>query len=256
MVGTPGKVDQRIFPLTTSPASVPPRTSGSPAGNAVVAELRRTGQQRLHDLPAARIRHVHDIDASPQLEQFDREVALGADPRGRIIQLPRPRLGLGDELDHGVGEVGQSNHQVGRSAQQRNRHEIPGRIEGHRLVEQWVHHQYARRQKERVAVGLGTRGNAHGDIAAGAAAIFHDDALPELLGQRVHDDPRQNVHRAYRCERNDHADGPGGGIALRCSGARQPVKGRHRGRGQCAATARQRFAQPDALRRASSVFCQ
>ena len=35
MVGTPGKLGQRVSPLTTSPASVPARTSGSPAGNAV-----------------------------------------------------------------------------------------------------------------------------------------------------------------------------------------------------------------------------
>jgi hypothetical protein len=48
--------------------------------------LRRIGQQRLHHLPAACIRHVHDIDAGAQLEEFDREVALGADPPRRIIQ--------------------------------------------------------------------------------------------------------------------------------------------------------------------------
>ena len=35
MVGTAGNVGQRVFPLTTSPASVPARTRGSPAGKAV-----------------------------------------------------------------------------------------------------------------------------------------------------------------------------------------------------------------------------
>ncbi len=195
------------------------------------AELRGAGEQRLHHLAAARIGNVHEVDPGAQLEQLHREVPLGADPGRRIVELAGRGLGLGDEVEHRLRDVVLRQHQVGRGAEQRDRHEILVRVERHALVQQRIDHQRRGAEQQRVAVGPGARRRCDADIAAGAAAVLDHDRLPELLRKRIGNDARQDVDRTTGGERNDQADLRGRRIFLRqrrrseCNAARRARPG-------------------------------
>src|SRR5215468_5094896 len=81
------------------------------------------------------------------------------------------------------------------------------------------------REKQRVAIGLGTGGSRGSGGAAGAAAIVDDDILPERLAQRLAQDARRGIGRASGREIDDKRDGTAG-ILLR----RGKRHGRHRRR--------------------------
>jgi len=77
------------------------------------------------------------------------------------------------------------------------------------------------REKQRVAIGLGTGGSRGSGGAAGAAAIVDDDILPERLAQRLAQDARRGIGRAAGREVDDKRDGTAGIILCRRG------KGRH-----------------------------
>src|SRR5437667_634878 len=169
--------------------------------------------ERLRD---ALVGHVHDLDAGDALEEFADEMQARAHARRAEIQLAWMRSGIGQKLDHGIRRQHRAREEHERQDRdERHRLEVLGDVVAELLVEARPDRERPDvTPQERVAVGrrLGDRFAAY--RPTGAAAVVHQDLLPERRRPRLADEARGRVHRFARGEGHDEADRLGG-ISLR-----------------------------------------
>ncbi len=154
---------------------------------------------------AALERHVHRGDLGDLLEEIlGRDMRAAADAgRGEGDALALRRF-------QEIGEVGgriawAGDQRLGRGRHDGDRLQVVGGeslVRAQRLVDR---HRRGGDQ-QRVAVGRRARDRRGGDIAAGAAAIFHDHRPPQSLAQALADEARQRIGDAARREGDDEGD--------------------------------------------------
>ena len=104
-----------------------------------------------------------------------------------------------------------NDEHVGRGRGERDRREVPNRIEGHFGEEARVDRERPRRtHQDRVAVGRGLGDEVGADVAARARPVVDHDLLREALGELLRDDASDDVGAAARREGDDEADRLGG----------------------------------------------
>jgi hypothetical protein len=136
--------------------------------------------------------------------------------------LARLLLQQGDEFLHILrGDRRMHHEDVRDRGQVGDRNEIGQRLVGELRVRGGIDRvRRDGRDAQRVSVRRRLRDEVGADAAAGPGAIVDDDRLPELLRELVGDEPRDDVGRATRRERNDEPDRLRR-IVLRCRELRQ-----------------------------------
>ena len=138
------------------------------------------GDHVLHRRPAAFVRHVHDVDAGHQLEQFAAEMLEAADAGRGVIELAGFLLGERQQFLHRFDRQRRIDHQhVRPGGENGNRREGFDRVV-FELVERRVDRMRDRYDAERVAVRRRVGAGLGADGAAGAAAIVDIDLLSQL----------------------------------------------------------------------------
>ena len=183
------------------------------------------GDHREHGGAAAFVRHVLNVGARLQLEQFAGQMLEAADAGGGVIELAGLRLGVGEQfLRRMHRQFRIDGEHIGAGGEDRDRHEILHRVE-RLLVEPRIDRMRDRDDEERVAVGRGLGGEIGADHAAGAGAIVDEDLLAEVLAELVGDDAADDVVAAAGRERDDQADRSGWGSRRRTRrGARREAR--------------------------------
>ncbi len=132
-----------------------------------------------------------------------------ASARTAIGVLARVLLQLFQEaLEVLGGELRVHGHDVGGVGEIGDRLEVLDRIVGQVIgAAGGVHgHRGHGGDGQRVAVGVGARGFGCADGAASAALVFHNHGLAQFLAHALRHQARDDVGRAARRERNNHAD--------------------------------------------------
>jgi hypothetical protein len=173
----------------------------------------------------ALVGHVHHFDARHRRQHLRREVRGRAVALRGVGHLAGIGLGIGDQLLRRVGgQVLAGGDDVGHDRQHGDGHELRP-VVGQGLVEVVVDRERAgRAAQQRVAVGLGAKGDLGPDIAAGAGAVVDDHRLVPGARERFGDDAAERVRRSTRREGDNDAD-----LFLRPGRLR---KGRRRGQHQ------------------------
>ncbi|HEX2538470.1 MAG TPA: hypothetical protein VHL13_09325 [Pseudolabrys sp.] len=145
-----------------------------------------------------------DRDTRRAIEQLTGDVTERAVARIGRRQL-RIGLGIGDQfLDRRERRVGTGRHDHRRLADKDHRREIALRVVFDILVHQLVGGGLpGRGEQDRVAVRRRARDRGRADIAAGAALVFHDEGLAELLAEIVRETARDHV-RGSAGREGDH----------------------------------------------------
>src|SRR5438105_1141184 len=100
------------------------------------------------------------------------------------------------------------NHDVGKTNEARDRHNIAEEIVIELFVERRVNRVRGTDEKERVAVRSGTHDRFGGDISASARPAFDDDGLAEPLRQPLTHQARNDVVAAPGWKADDPAHRP------------------------------------------------
>ena len=126
------------------------------------------------------------------------------------------RAGIGEKLDHGICRQHRAREEHERQGRdQRHRFEVLRDVVAELLVQAWPDRErpdVAPQEREAVRRRLGDRFAAY--RPARAAAVVHQDLLPEGRRPRLADEARGRVHRFARGEGHDEADRLGG-VSLR-----------------------------------------
>ena len=166
-------------------------------------QRHRAGQDALDGRPRSGIRHVRNIDAGRDLQQLAREMRRRSDAGTGVAQLVRIGLRARDQLrDRGDAGGRRRDEHIGRRVQLGDRREVLERVVGRLLVERGIDHEGARHHHQRIAVGRAARDLRDPEIAAGAAAILHDERLAERFTELHGHEPRGEVARAAGRERH------------------------------------------------------
>jgi hypothetical protein len=202
---------------------------------------QNAGEQRLHlaghgaerRRPAAAIGHVHHLHAGERLEQLGRHVRAASRAIGRVVELARPRLRIGDELRERIDRQRRRHHQHGRRiGEQRNQLDLGLRIVVQVLVERRVRGHADAGDAERVAVGLGAHDRHRADVGVAAGPVDDDDGLAVAFGKAVAQHPRHEAGAAARRERHDQLDLPRG-IVIGARGRDGRGNGQRRQKARC-----------------------
>src|SRR5713101_925206 len=163
---------------------------------------RRTG---------ALVGHVNDVGPGLQLEILHGDVGRATVSRRAVEELPGVRARVGDELRGGVhGKRRVHDEDIRDVRYERYRREAFERVVAEIGVKPGVDRERADVPDENgVAVGGRFCCGLRADRAARAAAVLDDDLLLERLGELQRERAPENIVRAARRERNDHADGSG-----------------------------------------------
>ena len=137
------------------------------------------------------------------------KVRAGTGARRRKIKLPRSRLGIGDELRHGLdrqSRMGEKNQTA--CADLSNWRNVFQRIVGEFGIKPRRHRDRVARVHQRLAVAGRPREYLHRDIARRPRTIVYHHLLADLLRDFFADDARHHVGRPARREPHQHAHRP------------------------------------------------
>ena len=166
-------------------------------------DLHVAGDHVLHRRTAAFVRHVGEVDAGRQLEQFGAEVLEAADAGRGVVQFSRVRLGERKQVLHRLDRRLRIDHQYVRpGGENRNRREGFDRIVFER-VQRRVDRMRDRDDAQRIAVGRRHGAGFRAEGGAAAAAVFDVDLLAELRAEMLRDQAADHVVAAARRERDD-----------------------------------------------------
>src|SRR5712691_8710014 len=170
-------------------------------------ELRLTGDDVGERRLRALVGHVHHIDSRHRLEEFSGEVRGRAAPRGRVIELARPRFRQGDQLLHRArGNVRIHDEDVGLDRHQRDRREVLHRIVAEAAVQALIGRENAVVAEEPGgAVGRALRDELGGDVAARARPVLDHHLLAPKAGELLAQGAREDVARTSGGEADDEA---------------------------------------------------
>ena len=186
-------------------------------------DVNRIGKRCLHRaadeiddalLPAL-IRDVLHLDAGQHIEQLAHQVLRTAAGHRCHIELPRPRLGIGDELMQSIHRRGRIDHQdVIGFGDDGHRCEILEHIE-RRLGEQAQNNLAVPAQQHRIAIGRSLGHSVGSGQGVAAGTVINEDIAAERFTQFVADQTRQGGGTAAGRIRRDPADRFVGIILLR-----------------------------------------
>ena len=164
----------------------------------------------------ALVGHMHELDAELAAHQLGEQVRRAAGAVRRIGQPLRPGLRIGGEIGERLHRQRRIDHQDERHAgDQRDRHQIPGRIIGQVLVDADIdRHRGRGADQDGVAVGRGARHVGRADHGGGAEPLLDHERLPQLLLEPVRQRARDRVGVAAGGIGQDDGDGSVG-IGLR-----------------------------------------
>ena len=177
-----------------------------PAGD-VLDRRRQVVEQHLHLSGdhvgergrGAAVRHVGQLHPGHRHEQFAREVDRRAVAGRRQVDLVRIGLGVGDEFrDRFRRHVGVDLHHIGNARDAGDRRDIAYEIERQFLIQRGVDAISGIDEKEGIAIGRRVDHRLSCDVVAGAGLVLDDELLPELFGQILPDETRQDVGAAAR----------------------------------------------------------
>ena len=181
------------------------------AGRAGGQGVDLPADQRLHRGTRAGEGHVHHLDAGGVLQHFHRHVHRAVDARAAVAQLAALFPGrLKKFVQRLVGRV-RAHHQhggIGRDAG--DRHKLVQLISGFAFQQPISRGQDGNRRQahqQRVAIGLGAARLADADRAAGAALVFDDDRLAQLVAQGLGNRASDGVGHAAGREGHHQRDG-------------------------------------------------
>jgi hypothetical protein len=170
------------------------------------ADRHLAADEILHRRPAAFVGHVNHVDARHLLEELPGHVLAASRARMGERELARIRLGIRDELLHGLhGQRRMNCNRDGLRGDLRDGAEIALHVELHVLHDEMKRNDRIGDEQKRVAVGRRPRGFHRADRAAAPAAVVHDDLLAERARQLFRERARGDVGRAAGRERHDEA---------------------------------------------------
>ncbi len=174
---------------------------------------------------AAAIRHVHDVGAGRELEQFDRQMADGAGAERAHVDLAGIGLGVGDQFRHRLRrECRRCDQHERQRDEAADRRDVAQEVERQLLVEGGVDRVGGGGQQDGVAVGRRADHRLRRDVVGGAGLVLDHHRLAEALRQEVGHDPRQDVGGAAGRIRHDPADRPGREVAAAAAPFAQKAK--------------------------------
>src|SRR6267154_5807220 len=123
------------------------------------------------------------------------------------VDLARVAARVLEELAHTVeGRLRGDHEHVRAAAHERDRGEVPLRVERQRPVQRHVDRVGRRGDEERVAVGRALRDEIGADVAARSGAVLDDDRLPERFAQTGRERPRGEIGDPARRKSDDEPD--------------------------------------------------
>ena len=167
------------------------------------------GEHRVGGGTSALVRQMHEINADHHLEQFCRQMQIGAAAARCVIELARLILRKDDEFLYRARGDGGVDHDdvVGRGEQ----------VEGGEILDRVILQLRDRgrngerpdeAEQYRIAI-RGRLGRSIGrDDAAAARAIVHDHLLSEGLGEPAAEQARQQIHAAPGREGHEQSQRP------------------------------------------------
>ena len=207
MVGTSGSTVERLAGGGAERAHLAGLDVRRHGGDGVECHLHVAADHAVAHLAGRLVRHVHEIGAAHRFEQLRRHVIGRAGAGRSVVELPRLRLGIGDEfleilrrhrrMDH--------HHQVG-IVDPRHRHEVAHQLE--RLVgdERLVRGVGVRHREQRVTVGRGLGDRVAADDRARARPVLDHERLLERLRQVLGQNAGIDVGGAAGAERHHDLD--------------------------------------------------
>jgi hypothetical protein len=174
------------------------------------AGLHLALEQAGHQIGAAAVGHVQEIDAGLRGEDRHREVVDRAGARRPVAQLAGLRPGQGDEFRQGLGRHRRMHDQHRRHRDERgDRRKIAQRVVAQVRVEHDVdRHRAGIAQHQHVAVGRRRRHRLGGHHAAGARDVLDHERLAESSGQLLREQPGEHVRIAAGRRGRDQAHRP------------------------------------------------
>ena len=142
-----------------------------------------------------------------EAERFHGQVRDAPHPSGGIVHGPALCLRGRNELRDVLVALGRCHdHDQGRIAQRDDRGQVAERVvERQRAIGDRHQAVGGGVGEDGVAVGLGARDRRHGDRVARPRAILHDHRLSEPGCDLLHHGARDDIERAARALRNQHA---------------------------------------------------
>ena len=156
-----------------------------------------SSREIVHGRTHPAIGNVQKIDPRRGLEHLAGEMGGGPRPSGAVAELSRLPLGERNELAQIIGRhLGACDHENCRGGNWRDGNEVVERVERQIRVDMRIDRDVADLDEtDGVAVGLSLRYGLCRKIAAGAGAIFNDDALSERLAELLGGDTRGDIHQ-------------------------------------------------------------
>jgi hypothetical protein len=135
--------------------------------------------------------HVERLHTGGDVELLDVDMRAAADAGGGVVELSGLRFEHRDQLLHRIDAKRRRYDQHARQAAQHgDGRQILQAVVTQVLVKHVVHRVSRGHEHERIAIGLGARGLADADGAAGAGAVVHDHRLaPRGVEALAHDAP-------------------------------------------------------------------
>jgi hypothetical protein len=147
------------------------------------------------------------------------------------VDLARVGFGISNELADGLcRKRRRDHHDEWISADARDRHDVLGEIEFQALIKRGVDDVRCAHEQERVTIARRAHHGFGRDVAAGAGAVFDDEASVEALRQPLRKKSRHHIGRAAGVEAEDDTRWPRriikckGAAHRKASGARRKIK--------------------------------
>ncbi|MNK86304.1 hypothetical protein D3C87_1062120 [compost metagenome] len=159
-------------------------------------------------LPAAFVRHVHQVHARHVLEQLAGQMGGASRARGRKGILAGVLAGQLDQVRHvGHGHVLVDDEHIADGRGVDDRQQIAAGLVARIGVEKLIDGQDARgAEQQRLAIGRGLGHHGGADIAARARAVLDDDRLLERNRQALGQQASDHVGRSAGREGHDQRD--------------------------------------------------
>ena len=137
----------------------------------------------------------------------------GADAGAGVIELAGIGFAVGDKLGIGLdAELRRDDQNLGRRANQRDRHQILENVVGHRFLQRRIDDDARIHQHHAVAVGRRMGDVVDADDAAGAGLVLGDDRLAKRIADLLRQHAAGKIDDAARPIGNDQVHGPVGEI--------------------------------------------
>jgi hypothetical protein len=150
---------------------------------------------------------MHHLDSRHEVEHLAGEMRIGADARGREVELPGLRFGERDELlDRFHRQRRRDDDDVRRHRRQRHGRKVPFGIVRKPRVNERVDRVAHESQAQRVTVRIGLGDDSAAYDAARAGAVVNHHLLAQAVGELLRDGAGDDVGGAPGGERHDDPD--------------------------------------------------